>query len=74
MSSIFLIIYGKTSRNKGKLTQFVIAGLQKTLQVTEDRFPSLLYFTPSHLLCVLYNSRTTSWLNDSVPANIFSYV
>lgn len=45
MGSIFLIVYGKTYRNKGKLTQLVIAGLQRALEVTEHHFPFLLYFT-----------------------------
>lgn len=45
MGGVFLIIYGKTYRNKGKLTQFVIVGLQKVLEVTEHHFPVLFYFT-----------------------------
>lgn len=45
MGNVCLIIYGKTCRNKGKLTQFVTAGLQRFPEVTEHHFFFLLYFT-----------------------------
>lgn len=48
MGSVFLIIYGKTYRNKGKLTQFVIAGLPWGDWASFPRFILFHKFPTSH--------------------------